>query len=153
VYQVIRATSEHPLYEQTRDLRQRVLLGPRGLSIERVEQAFPDNERNLTFFLAVLKHPKGDRVVGCVALRPHYPQPGLGRLTQMAVDPQLRGQGIGRRLVVELERHAFADLGLTEVCCHAPSDAEGFYSALGWQPQGEPFDELGISHRRLAVRG
>lgn len=150
--QIRRIFIDDPLYSQACALRESVLLRPLGLSMEDFQREFPGIEERLEHFVAVFDHPAGPRVVGCAALLPNSPEPGSGKLMQMAVDLQRQGEGIGRRLVVAVERRAFGELGLTELYCHAQLAATGFYSALGWEADGEVFKEAGIDHRRMVFR-
>jgi putative acetyltransferase len=50
----------------------------------------------------------GDRPVGCAAVRPM--DPGVAEFKRMYVEPDVRGRGIARRLLAELERAA-SELG------------------------------------------
>ncbi|PIE18749.1 MAG: GNAT family N-acetyltransferase [Proteobacteria bacterium] len=86
------------------------------------------------------------RVVGCVIFRDDGD--GRGQLMQMAVDPARQGQGIGARLVRELERRVAAD-GVAEIYLHARQVAVGFYERLGYEVFGEPFAEVCIPHRHM----
>lgn len=148
----LRISPDHPLYPQELALRSRILLEPIGYDMRAFHQEFPGFEERFEHFVAVLEHPSGPTVVGVVTLLPHYPHPGSGKLMQMAVDPQRQGEGIGRRLVVELERRAFGELALEELYCHAQSSAVGFYRQLGWEPDGPTFDEAGIEHQKMRFR-
>ena len=147
-----RITMDDPLYAQECALREDVLLRPIGYDMARFRQGFPGIEERLEHFVAVVNHHGGERVVGCAALLPDDPSPGSGRLTQMAVDLQRQGEGIGRRLVVAVESRAFGELGLRELHCHSLVTAMGFYEALGWEPDSEVFTEAGQPHRRMALR-
>lgn len=142
---------QHPLYKQEIALRQSVLLDPIKYTMEMLEDEFPGFEDRFEHFVAVVDHPKGKRVIGCALLLPHYPdgEPNTGKLMQMAVDPQRQREGIGRRLVIELERRALGELGLTKLYCHARVDAAPFYASLGWVRSGEPFMEAGIEHYKM----
>ncbi len=146
---MLRITRGDPLYAQQRALREEVLLRPLGLDMARFEAEFPGFESRLVHFVAVVDHPTGRRVVGCGSVLPDHPSPGAGRLMQMAVDPQRQGEGIGRQLVVAIESHAFGDLGLGELTCHAQEHAVPFYEKLGWRAEGAPIVEAGIPHRRM----
>jgi hypothetical protein len=146
-----RITRSSPLYPGERELRELVLLRPIGYDMARFEAEYPGVEDRFTHFVAVLSTPGGERVIGCALLLPSTDTPGLGKLMQMAVHPQRRGEGIGRRLVIEAEKHAFAELGLDGVYCHAQLDAVPFYDKLGWQPVGEVFIEAGIPHRKMRL--
>ena len=97
--------------------------------------------------LMIAKQPD----LGTALLIPHHPDEGLGKVTQVAVDPQRHGEGIGRRLMVTLESRAFGELGLTEVYCHAQNTAMGFYTRLGWETVGDEFVEAGIPHHRMRI--
>lgn len=150
--EIRRITMDDPLYPQECALRESVLLRPLGLSMEDLRREFPGVEERFEHFVAVFDHPSGPRVIGCATLLANFPEPGIGKLMQMAVDLQRQGEGIGRRLVVEVERRAFGELGLTELFCHAQLPAVGFYTALGWKVEGEVFKEAGIDHRRMVLR-
>ncbi|HYE03323.1 MAG TPA: GNAT family N-acetyltransferase [Phycisphaerales bacterium] len=141
-----------PLYAQEVALREAVLLGPIGMDMAALEAEFPGYERRFEHFVAVLDHPSGPRVVGCVTLLADHPVPGTGKLMQMCVDRQRQGEGIGRRLVAALERRAFGELGLTGLYCHAQLPACGFYEKLGWSYEGDVFDEGGVPHRKMSFR-
>lgn len=143
-----------PLYPQAVDLRERVLLAPLGISIERFHKEYPGFEDRLEHFVAVIDHPKGERVIGNVCLLTEGPKghETTGRLTQMCVDPQRQGEGVGQLLLSALERRAFGELHLPEVYCHAQDRATGFYERLGWTPDGPIFTEAGIPHRKMKFR-
>ncbi len=89
--------------------------------------------------------------MGCALLLPETDRPGFGKLMQMAVDPQRQGEGIGRRIVIEVESEAFGDLGLEGLFCHAQLSAVSFYERLGWAAEGEEFEEAGIPHRKMVI--
>ena len=71
--------------------------------------------------------------------------PGSGKIGRMAVSRVLRGSSLGRELLQALVAKA-QQRGDTEVVLHAQRSAEGFYSRLGFQPRGEPFEEVDIPH-------
>ena len=70
---------------------------------------------------------------------------GTAKIGRMAVSRVLRGSSLGRQVLHALMDAARAR-GDTEVRLHAQRSAEGFYSRLGFEPHGEPFDEAGIAH-------
>lgn len=147
-----RITTADPLYPQECALREQVLLGPIGYDMARFRREFAGMEEKFEHFVAVVRHGAGLRVVGCATLLPAYPAAGIGKLMQMAVDPQRQGEGLGRRLVVAIESRAFGELGLTELFCHAQLPAVGFYDALGWATVSDEFTEAGIPHRKMRLR-
>jgi N-acetylglutamate synthase-like GNAT family acetyltransferase len=152
VIRVRRITMQDPLYEQERQLRETVLLRPIGLDMGTFQSLFPGVEERFEHYVAVFDHPDGPRVVGCALLLPDYPERGVGKLMQMAVDAQRQGEGIGKFLVVTIESRAFGELGLRELFCHARDTASGFYASLGWEIDSEQFLEAGIPHYRMVLR-
>ena len=81
------------------------------------------------------------------------PQAGVAKIGRMAVLREHRGQGFGQRLLqamVSMARYRHDQ----EVVLSAQRSAEGFYAQYGFEPVGEPYDEVGIPHvaMRLALR-
>lgn len=70
----------------------------------------------------------------------HRPKP-VGRVTALAVDSAVQGQGFGRALVEAAEEElARAGCGLIEVTSHARrASAHGFYDHLGYERTGYRF--------------
>ncbi len=56
-----------------------------------------------------------------------------GYLSELIVSSRTRGQGIGRRLVEEIERE-LARRGCPLLIADVWKDAAGFYQSLGWSP-------------------
>ena len=144
-------TARSPLYPGECQLRELVLLRPIGYDMDRFRAEYPGAEERFVHFVAVTGSPGGDRVVGCALLLPETDTPGFGKLMQMAVHPQRQGEGIGRRLVIEAENHAFAHLRLEGLYCHAQITAADFYERLGWSPVGDRFEEAGIPHQKMQL--
>lgn len=143
---VKRIDQSNPLYAQAIDLRERVLLRPIGYDHPRYLAEFPGIEDTFEHYVAVLDHPTGERVIGNACLLPNTPSEGIGKLSQMAVDPQRQSEGVGTKLVVEIERRATTVLGLKSLMCHAQLRAIPFYERLGWSKEGDLFQEAGIDH-------
>ena len=59
-----------------------------------------------------------------------------------------RGEGLGRRVMEEVERVA-ALRGAKLLRMEAQRQAAGFYARLGWRETGPDFDEAGIPHVRM----
>lgn len=68
-----------------------------------------------------------------------------GKIGRLATRPAERGTGVGRAVMLELERQARA-LGLTEIRLHALDSARSFYDRIGYEPYGEVFLEGGREH-------
>jgi N-acetylglutamate synthase-like GNAT family acetyltransferase len=140
------------LYPQECALREQEILRPLGYDMARFRAEFPGVEERLEHFVAVTDTPSGPRVIGCAALLPAEPGPGVGRLMQMAVDRQRQGEGIGRRLVIAAESRAFGELGLREMFVHVPLTRRGFYDHLAWEADPDDFVEAGVPHCRMVMR-
>ncbi len=72
----------------------------------------------------------------------------IGRIGRMATTRVLRGGGLGSAVLRALMTAA-RQRGDTQVLLHAQCSAEGFYRRLGFQPEGEPFEEAGIAHQAM----
>jgi GNAT superfamily N-acetyltransferase len=84
----------------------------------------------------------GERLVGIGLVTPHL-RPGIAQLSYLHVSHGYRGQGVGRRLVAELERIALA-AGDTEMVVSATPTLRTvrFYMSCGYAPMAAPLPEL-----------
>ncbi len=93
-------------------------------------------------------------VVGVVSLVPQpppWPEPRRSvRLRGMAVDPERRGEGIGRRLVEAAVARLRADHAEV-LWANARDTAVGFYERMGWRVVGDGFVEIGIPHHAMVI--
>jgi len=71
-----------------------------------------------------------------------------GHIGRIAVLKAFRQEGLGRRVVQQLEQTAM-DLGLKRVYLGAQLTAIGFYEKLGYHCYGEIFMDAGIEHRHM----
>lgn len=146
-------TMDNALYTQEVALRNEVLLAPIGYSIEDYYRMAPGREEKCEHFVAVVDHPTGEKVVGTATLFIDTDSAGKssGKVQQVCVDKQLQGEGIGQKLMIAIEARGFGELGLSSLYCHAQLNAMPFYDKLGWQVEGDEFDEAGIAHKRMAI--
>lgn len=70
---------------------------------------------------------------------------GVAKIGRMAVHQVLRGCGFGEQVMRALAAQA-QRRGDRAIELHAQRTARGFYAKLGFEPQGEPFEEAGIPH-------
>ncbi|NEW05371.1 GNAT family N-acetyltransferase [Paenibacillus sp. SYP-B3998] len=76
-------------------------------------------------------------------------QPNTAKFQRVAVLQDYRGKGLGKQLILEMEKQA------KELNCHtsildAQCHAEGFYSQLGYEViSAEPFYDANILHVRM----
>ncbi|HEY0825498.1 MAG TPA: YbgC/FadM family acyl-CoA thioesterase [Ramlibacter sp.] len=74
---------------------------------------------------------------------------GTAKVGRMAVHQVLRGCGWGEQVLRALAARA-QERGDRAIELHAQRTARGFYARLGFEAQGEPFEEAGIPH--IAMR-
>jgi ribosomal protein S18 acetylase RimI-like enzyme len=89
-------------------------------------------------FILAVRHGEP---VGCGALKLHAGQPA--EVKRMWVSPRARGQGIGRRLLEELERRA-AETGTRAIQLdtnHSLTEAIAMYRSAGYVPVAQFNDE------------
>jgi putative N-acetyltransferase (TIGR04045 family) len=77
--------------------------------------------------------------------------PGVARFGRLCVRRDARGRGLASALLAEAEREATA-AGARRMVLHAQTSALSLYRRAGYQAEGEPFDEEGIEHLRMARR-
>lgn len=82
-----------------------------------------------TFYIARLD----GQAVGCGGLR--YLEPGIGEVKRMFVRPEVRGKGVARRILSQLEARA-KELGCTQVLLETSvkhTEAMALYRACGFE--------------------
>lgn len=127
-------------YQAERSIRNVFLLRPIGIP----DYGWEMHDKESYHFVAL----DGDEVIGCVVLYPIPDKPGVAQLMQMAVVDSYRGRGIGRGLVECLVSFARSQ-SITEILCHSRENVVEFYQRLRFECFGEPFVEVGISHRNM----
>jgi len=128
------------LYQNSLDLRDRVLRKPLGMNIRDEDLS---DEQNQIHFLAI----ENKVVLGVVILMPNYGKK-IGKLRQMATAKTIRGMGYGKALVLNLESYALQN-DLNTIVLNARKEALGFYKNLGYVISSEAFLELGITHYQM----
>lgn len=74
---------------------------------------------------------------------------GASKVERMAVMRSFRRRGIGRALLA----HVLSDVATgATVVLHAQTAAQAFYARLGFEPEGDIFDEADIPHIRMVLR-
>lgn len=121
------------------ELRERVFCGEQGVAPELEFDGLDDACRQ------ILALDEAGVVATC-RLRETDQGPKLER---MAVEPRLRGLGVGARLLDGAERIA-RDGGAQRLALHAQTRVSGFYRRAGYEAVGDPFLEVGIEHVRMS---
>ena len=75
---------------------------------------------------------------------------GQTQIGRMAVLAGFRGIGIGKQILEKLVELAISQ-GAKTIILHAQLSAIPFYEKLGFQAQGDVYDEAGIPHRNMIL--
>jgi ribosomal protein S18 acetylase RimI-like enzyme len=132
-------TPDAPEYHAERMLRWEVLSKPMGMPPE--WELIPEELQSLHLIAL-----DGKRLVGCVCFHPESHT--NGRIFEMAVSEEYRGQGFGRKLLHNLER-MLVQRGFHDVYLFAGPEAEKFYSLMGYKTDGEAIVEKGLKQQRM----
>ena len=135
-------------YAHTRELRERVLRRPLGLTLSAEDTAGEEGQLHIAALA-------DGQVIGCLiasfsSVEDESEAPSA-RLRQIAVEPEWQRSGIGTRLMEFVEQE-LAARGVVSVRLHARADATHFYTRLGFSPEGAAFNELGILHQKMVRR-
>ena len=129
-----------PEYDQTVQLRDKILRKPLGLAFSEAQLA----EEFADFHLAAFSNDWTLR--GCLVLTPKGDK--TLKMRQVAVDEAVQKLGIGRQLVEASEAFARRN-GFNLMELNARNTAVPFYEKLNYAVVGEPFEEIGITHFKM----
>ncbi|WP_054953435.1 GNAT family N-acetyltransferase [Flaviflexus massiliensis] len=96
-----------------------------------VEEELDDLDHAATTVHVLAKDDEGPCATGRILLD----GPGQVHLGRICILPRVRGTGLGRKLMAELESIAYAEYcsdGRLVIALSAQDQAQGFYSALGY---------------------
>jgi len=93
----------------------------------------------------VVAYTPGGDPVGTARYR--TPDPGVAKIERVAVCEPHRGQGLGKRLLDEIEACAREDC--TTAVLHAQVSVEEFYDDLGYRTVSDEFLEADIPHVKM----
>lgn len=130
-------------YQDMVALRDEVLRKPLGLTFS---SEYLQREINDWLIGCYTAQDGKEILAGCCILSPV--NANTVQLRQMAVNPQLQSQGIGRRIIAYAEQQALNN-GFTVLTMHARKTAAGFYGKLGYSMEGPEFMEVGIPHYEM----
>ncbi|MFQ4146128.1 GNAT family N-acetyltransferase [Chlorogloeopsis sp. ULAP02] len=87
-----------------------------------------------------------NKAVGTARIR--YLNDKTAKIERLAVLPIARGQGIGKK-IMEKALLIIANKNIPEVVLHAQEYVKGLHQQLGFQEEGEVFEEAGIRHVKM----
>jgi predicted GNAT family N-acyltransferase len=127
------------LHQQSIVLRDQVLRKPLGLRFTDIELAQEIDQQHLVATV--------DGIVVAVTLLVNQSDQ-VFKLRQFAVNENLQGQGIGKKLLHFVENTAI-DQGKKSIELHAREVAAKFYAQYEYVVVGEPFTEVGLPHFKM----
>lgn len=130
-----------PTYWAAVQLRREVLRFPLGLDFAGSELALEASQSHWVI-------EDGDEVVASATIVWPSDQQSPVKVRQVAVVDSLQGQGLGRKIMLACEQAA-VERGSHSIALHARETAVPFYLSLRYGLVGEPFDEVGIPHRKM----
>ncbi len=126
-------------YRRACALREAVLRAPLGLALTSEDLRGEADQLQFGLF-------DDAELVACVLAIPLSAD--HAKIRQTVVVPAFQRQGLGRRLITELEA-ALAARRFVSLSLHARSSAVGFYEKLGYTVVGDEFIEVTITHRKM----
>lgn len=128
-------------YDELVELRYKILLEPLGLKFL---DSFRPEEANYLHIGCI--ENLDDKLIGGLILAPVDNE--TIRMMQVAVDTIYQGEGVGRQLVQYAEKRA-KEAGYSKIVMHAMLSVVSFYEKIGYQPEGNVFDEQGITFLKM----
>ncbi|MBS0620759.1 MAG: GNAT family N-acetyltransferase [Verrucomicrobia bacterium] len=129
-------------YEAERMLRWEILRKPLGMP---PGSEWVEGELDSLHFLALEKK----EVVGCVCFHPEDASSGL--VFGMALSDSYQGKGFGRQFLHAFEEQ-LAQKGVHALYVHARPEVEEFFQQMGYAPEGELTEQVGIPHRLMCKK-
>lgn len=126
-------------YDQACRLRNELLRQPLGLNL--MEEDLSVEAAYLHFGIV-----EGSRVIACGLAIPVSDV--KAKIRQMAVSADFQNQGIGKKLLSNIEA-SLKQRGFRLLELDARTSAVGFYQKLGYQKVGEEFQSVSIPHQRM----
>lgn len=126
-------------YKKSIELRDKILRKPLGMVFTDDFLAQDEKQYNIGAF-------DGEKIVGILLFQ--VIEEKLVKMRQVAVDDNLQGKGIGRKLV-EFSEKFIKDKGFNKIELNAREVAIPFYEKLNYKPVGKEFIEVGIVHIKM----
>jgi predicted GNAT family N-acyltransferase len=120
-------------------IRREVFIEEQGVSPAEEYEGYEDRYTHFCLY-------DGDTLAGYLRV---IQEQNILRIGRVAVRKAYRRQGLGSQLMAAAEAFG-ASIGCTTALLHAQTQAQAFYSALGYLPSGDLFFEANIEHVRMA---
>lgn len=131
------ANLDHDLYKDAVTIREQVFVNEQGVPIEMEMKG----ENGPCYYVGYVNDVP-------VATARVVKQADGWLIQRVAVVSEARGKHYGSAIMAEIERDATTQQA-QRLMLHAQDTAQPFYSRLGYQVEGEQFEEAGISHHMM----
>lgn len=81
------------------------------------------------------------------------PNTAYAKIERVVVDPNARGKKLAAKMMDKLLEHAAAEFGITQCSLSAQVDVADFYAKWGFKACGDVYDDGGIDHVDMELRG
>jgi ElaA protein len=95
---------------------------------------------------------RGDELAGCLRLIP-FPEEARVAIGRVAVAEPIRHRSLARKLMIEALGRCRRDYRNHAVTLTGQTYLVPFYESLGFAVTSAPFDDYGLSHVHMALRG
>lgn len=129
-----------PEYQQTIKLRTVILRTPLGKTLSTEDTDGEDKQLHFGCY-------SERNLLACAVIKP-VTEKTHAKLRQMAVADDVQGNGIGKKLLTEIEI-ILREQGYKELELSARKTAQGFYEKLGYRTSGNFYLEQGIDHIKM----
>ena len=131
--------------ETVKDIRFSVFASEQGYPEDKV---FDDKENSADFLACI----DAGRTVGCG--RFYKENESDYHIDNIAFGKEMRGKGLGRKLMVEALARIREHFGCEKIILHSQKHAEGFYEKFGFVTVSDEYLEEGVPHvtMKLGVR-
>ncbi|WP_068816540.1 GNAT family N-acetyltransferase [Phormidesmis priestleyi] len=129
-------------WEPIRTIRAAVFQQEQGID-ETLE--FDGKDEEAVQFLAYLN----DRPVGTARIR--FVNQSMAKIERLAVLADARKQGVGQQ-IMNAAIEFLSKKDIPEIRIHAQEAVKEFYQALGFEVEGDRFQEAGIPHLKMSKR-
>ncbi|MDJ0619200.1 MAG: GNAT family N-acetyltransferase [Calothrix sp. MO_192.B10] len=121
------------------EIRKIVFQEEQGINPELEFDGLDEISQHLIAFL-------NDQAVGTARIR--YLDDTTAKIERLAVLPMARRKGIGKQITM-VALDVIANQNVSQVVVHAQEYIKDLYEKLGFQPEGELFEEAGIRHVKM----
>ena len=135
-------TTKDPAYAQEKELRDRILRRPLGLTLSGKDLQGEDEQ------IHIVAMDEQGSVVGCVLVAFAEER---AKIRQIAVDEGHQGRGVGTQLIKTAEQAAL-DRNVRTLMLHARVTAREFFEKLGYKAASGVFTEVTIPHVAMEKR-